>query len=253
MLSTTFLKRLAVVCGITLIGSCAGSHKINPHHYDCPSRLALAVKKYHAEKYGSAKAILDDVKLQCAGHPIMDSVEYYLAMSLVRQKLFVDAKLEFVRITQDFPHSPFFEEAQFRIGYCVYRMSRPVDRDQDETAEAHKLFSDFLEVYPTSPFADSAQKYLKQSVNKLAEKEFNVARFYQRIGEKEAAVVYYKSFVNDYPASHYVAQARLNMGQMLIELSRKAEAREVLDGLVEQEKSGEIARKAKELLARCKE
>jgi outer membrane protein assembly factor BamD len=252
-MAINYQTRFIITLVLGLIAACAGGGKINPHHYNCSSRLSEAITKYQAGKYGSAKAILDDVKLQCAGHPIMDSVEYYLAMSMVRMKLYADAKLEFTRITQDFPHSSFFDEAQFRIGYCVFKMSRPVERDQDETREAQKLFSDFLEVYPSSAFADSVQKYLKLTVNKLAEKEFSIARFYQRIGEKEAAVVYYKSFVNGYPASEFAAQARLNMGQVLIELTRKSEAREVLNELVEQEKTGEIARKAQELLARCKE
>lgn len=247
-----FLRYLMMGC-VAFMGSCASHSRINPYHYDCSARLAAAVKKYNAGKYGSAKIILDDVKLQCAGGRIMDSVEYYLAMTLVKTGLFTDAKLEFSRITQDFPQSPFFEEAQFRTGYCVYKMARPVDRDQTETREAQRFFSDFLESYPNAPFADSAQKYLKITVNKLAENEFNVARFYQRIGEKEAAIVSYKAFVNDFPASQFTSQARLNMGQVLIELTRTAEAREVLNAIVEQEKSGDIARKAQELLARCKE
>ncbi|MGA2508577.1 MAG: outer membrane protein assembly factor BamD [Chitinispirillaceae bacterium] len=236
-----------------LVGSCAHTGKVSQQRYECTDRLARAVKKFDAGKYGSAKTILDDVKQQCAGHRIMDSVEYYLAMSLVRMKMYDEAKLEFTRLTQDFPRSPFFYEAEFRIGYCVLKSSLPVERDQTETRDAQRLFTDFLQNYPASDFADSAQRYLKLCVNKLAEKEFASAKFYQRIGEKEAAIVYYKVFINDYPASQFTSQARLNMGQMLIELSRKAEAREVLDALVAEEKSGDIARKAQELLSRCKE
>lgn len=40
------------------------------------------------------------------------------------------------------------------------------------------------------------------------------------------------------------------MGEVLLALSRKGEAKEVLDELVAQEKQGEIVRKAQELLAR---
>lgn len=242
---------LAVMASV--IGSCSPGSKTTRHRYECTERLAKAVKKYDAGKYSSAKTILDDVKLQCAGNRVMDTAQYYLAMTLVRMKMYLDAKFEFTRLVQDFPRSPFFEEAQFRMGYCVYKSSLPVERDQGETVEAQKYFREFLENYPSSRFADSAQKYLKMAVSKLAEKEFASAKFYQRIGEKEAAVVYYKSFITEYPASPFTAQARLNMGQMLIELGRKAEAREVLDEVVAQEKTGDIAKKAQELLARCKE
>jgi outer membrane protein assembly factor BamD len=235
-----------------LLGSCAHGDKLTRKRYECSERLAKAVKKYEVKKYGSAKAILDDVKLQCAGSLVMDSVEYYCAMSLAHLKLYSEAKLEFTRLTQDFPRSPFFEEAQFRIGYCVFKTTLSVERDQTETREAQRLFADFLESYPSSMFADSAQTYLKAAVEKLAEKEFVGARFYQRIGEKEAAVVCYKSFINDYPASSYTAQARLNLGQMLVELGRTAEASEVLNALLLDEKTGDNAGKAQELLRRCR-
>lgn len=233
-----------------LFVACAGTHKIKTHKYECSSRVADAVKKIKNGKSGSAKLILEDVKLQCAGHEVMDTAEYYLGLAQLNLKYFADAKLEFGRILQDFPNSPFFVESQYMIAYCVYKTSRPVDRDQTETKEAIKLLRDFVENYPSSVFADSARKYLAMSVDKLAEKEYNSARFYQKIGEKEAAVVCYKSFLADYAGSGFAGQAQLNMGQVLIELGRKGEAKEVLDGLVAKEKNSDYVKKARELLGR---
>jgi outer membrane protein assembly factor BamD len=244
---------LAVTMTACLLGSCASGDKVAKKRYECGERLARAVKKYEAKKYGAARTILDDVKVQCAGHPVMDSAGYVLGMSLARMKMYGEARLEFTRLTQDFPRSPFFEEAQFRIGWCVFKSALSVERDQTDTREAQRLFRGFLESYPSSKYADSAQTFLKAAVRKLAEKEFNSAKFYQKMGEREAAVVCYKVFISDYPASSYTPQARLNLGQMLVELGRTAEAREVLDALVEEEKQGDTARKARELLRRCRE
>jgi outer membrane assembly lipoprotein YfiO len=236
-----------------LLIACAGTHKIKPRKYDCSSRVAEAMKKITDWKYGSAKLILEDVKLQCAGHEVMDTAEYYLGLSLLHLKFFADAKLEFSRIIQDFPNSPFFEASQYMIAFCVYKTSRPVDRDQTETKEAIKLMRDFIENYSSSVFADSARKYMAQAVGKLAEKEYNSARFYQKIGEKEAAVICYKSFINDYAGSGFAAPARLNLGQALIDLGRKGEAKEVLDGLVAKEDNSDYVKKAHELLGRLKD
>lgn len=234
-----------------LLGSCAHGDKLARKRFECSERLARALQKYEARKYGSAKVILEDVKLQCAGHQIMDTAGYYLGMSLARMKMYQEARHEFTRLTQDFPRSPFFEEAQFRIGYCVFKSSLSVDRDQTETREAQRLLSNFLEGYPSSSYADSAQAYLKAAIGKLAEKEYSNARFYQKIGEKEAAVVCYKVFIKEYPGSSYTAQARLNLGQMLLEVGRTTEAREVLDALVAENTDGDTVKKAHELLRRC--
>ena len=153
---------------------------------------------------------------------------------------------------QDYSRSPFFEEAQFRIGYCVLKSARSIDRDQTEARDALRIFTDFLEI-SSSPFADSAQKYLKITNDRLAEKEFNEAKFYQKLGEKDAAIIYYKAFIQDYPGSDYAVQAQLEMSRLLIELNRKPEAKEVLNGLSAQGKTGEIGRQIQELLDRCKE
>jgi outer membrane assembly lipoprotein YfiO len=196
---------MRISCGICLglaitaclSTGCASGDRVAKKRIECGERVARAMTKYEAKKYGSAKAILEEVRLQCAGHPVMDSGGYFLAMALMKMKMYADARLEFIRLTQDFPRSPFFEEARFRVGCCVLKSSLSVERDQSETREAQRLFADFLESYPSSPWADSAQTCLKAAVAKLAEKEFNGARFYQKIGEKEAAVVCYKVFVND--------------------------------------------------------
>ena len=244
---------ISLAISACLAGSCAHGNKLARKHYECSEQIAKAIKKYEARKYGSAKAILDDVKLQCAGSPVSDTAAYYCAMSFARMKMYTEARHEFTRFTQDFPRSPFFEEAMFRNGYCVFKSALSADRDQTETRDAQRLFTDFLESYPSSNFADSAQFYLKAAVNKLAEKEFEGARFYQKIGEKEAAIVCYKVFINDYPASSYTTQVRLYLGQLLVELGRTTEAREVLNALVAEEKNGDNAKKAQELLRRCGE
>jgi outer membrane assembly lipoprotein YfiO len=250
----TTLSRIAgsIAVSLCLLAACAstGTSKIKPHRYNCSAKVAQAVKKYKEGHFASVKTLLDDVKLQCAGHEVMDSAEYYLAMSLMNMKDYPEAKVEFTRLAQDFPKGPFYDEAQFRIGYCVFKSSRGVDRDQAETSEAVKLLRDYVETNAAGPFADSAQKYMILATDKLAEKEFNSANFYRKIGEKEAAIVTYRTFVNDYPGSKYAVQAQLSMGQVLLELGRAAEAREALETLVAKEKQGDYVKKAQELLAR---
>ena len=242
-----------LVISCCFLVSCAAGHKIKKPKYDCSSRVALAIQKYQKKKYSAAKTMLEDVKVQCAGADVLDTAQYYIGMSLIQMKLYPEAKLEFTALIQEYPNSSYYEEALFRSAYSVFKGSRSVDRDQTETREAYRQLADYLENYPSSAFADSAQKYLKITVNKLAQKDYDAAKFYQTIGEKEAAIVCYKAFIKDYPASEFTPLARFNMGQMLFDLKRMSEAREVLGALITQESDSDIAKKARELLARCKE
>jgi outer membrane protein assembly factor BamD len=242
---------LAVSC--CFLASCAGGQKVKKPKYECSPRIAQAIQKYKKKKYSAAKTMLEDVKIQCAGSDALDTAQYYIGMSLLQMKLYPEAKLEFTQLIQEFPNSEYYEEALFRVAYSVYKGSRSVERDQTETREAYRLFADYLENYPSSTYADSAQKYIKMAVNKLAQKEYESARFYQKIGEKEAAIVCYKTFITEYPGSEFTPMARLNLGQTLFDLKRLSEAKEVLGALITQEPDSDIAKKADELLARYKE
>ena len=250
-------KKLPVwfcAAALLLSVSCASTHNARSPRALCGDHFAEALSKYNAGKISTAKALLEDMKQSCAGSDLMDSVEYYFAMSLMRMKFYPEAKLEFSHLSEDFPHSPFHEEARFRIGYCILKSTRSVDRDQSETLQAQKLFTDFLETYPSSIFVDSARKYMELSNDRLAEKEFTTAHFYQKLGERDAAVIYYKSFIQEYPASHFVPQARLNLGQLLIDLNRCAEAKEVLNELSSSQGADTaLVRTGHELLQHCKE
>jgi outer membrane assembly lipoprotein YfiO len=254
-MKTSYRLAYTIIAAVSfcIIASCAAGNKVKKQRYNCSVKLSSAIKKYHKKNFSSAKTILEDINLQCAGEDMLDTAQFYIGMSLLQMKLFPEAKLEFTRLVQEYPNSPFYEEALFRVAYSVFKGSRSVDRDQTETKEAYRLFTDFLENNPSSVFADSAQKYLKATVNKLAQKEFDVARFYQKIGEKEAAIVYFKTFIKDFPGSEYTPQARYLLGQALCDLKRMSEAKEVLNEVIEEESKGDIAKKARELLARCKE
>lgn len=250
--ATLFLG-IALFLIATIIVSCAGGAKVKKRKYECSPRVTEAIKKYEKKKYSSVKSILDDVLVQCAGSSVADTAQYYLGMALLKMKLHLEAKVEFTRLMQDYPNSSYYEEALFRIAYAVFKGSRHMERDQTETREAYRLFRDFLENYSSSPFADSSRKYMNLARNKLAKKEYAAAEFYQKIGEKEAAIVSYRTFINEYPGSDYTALARLNMGRLLLEIKRTQEAKEVLDELISQEKKGDLVKKARGLRAQIKE
>ena len=75
--------------------------------------------------------------------------------------------------------------------------------------------------------ADSASKYLNEAVEAGSEGD---NAFYVKIHEPEAAVVYYKSFINEYPGSRLTDQAYLNLAELLFKLDEKVKRRKCLIG-----------------------
>lgn len=232
-----------------LLTSCASTNKFEKMKLDCTERVTKALELYRLKKYSSALVRLEDARIQCSGNPIMDTVLFYLGMSNVKTKKYVEGRTEFQRLTQDFPGSPFFDEAKFRIGYSVFKQSSPYNRDQQETREAIRLFDDYIETYPKSSFIDSAVFYRSEAYEKLASKEFKNAQFYEKVNEPDAAVVYYRTFISQYADSKQVDQARFNALSILKKEGRDSEAQELLDELLEKGKNKELKKQAKALFS----
>jgi outer membrane protein assembly factor BamD len=216
---------------------------------DCSKKLNEALLLYKNKRYSQAQLKLTDMKVQCNGSSVMDSVLYYLGMTDIFTKKYIEARTEMELLVQDYPLSAFFNEAKFRVPFCVYKQSASFDRDQKETEEAIRLFRDYLtESSSTGWEMDSARYYYKDAIEKMAKKEFQAAKFYERVQRYEAAVVYYRAFLNDYPESKFSDEAQLNILQILVRLERNAEAQEALDEMVAKNDNPELIQKAKDIV-----
>jgi len=214
---------------------------------DCSVKLKKVVAAYGKKHYGEVEIDLAEMKTSCSGHNAMDSIIYFLGMAYLLDKKPEEAKYEFQEIMRDFPKSPFFEEAHFRIGHCSHAAAPTYERDQADTREAIRQLNEFLDTYGDSRFADSARYYLAEANEKLAKKEFMSARFYEKISEFEAAIIYYKTVVSDFPGSKYVPEAKLQMAEDLVKVRRPAEAVQVLDEILSEPAPDDIRIKAKAL------
>lgn len=238
---------LCILCITVLALSFSADAKKKHRSYDCSEKITQAVKNYNLKKYSKVKVVLEDAKIQCNGNPNMDSVYYFLGMSYLNTKMYIEARSELERVVSDFPDSPLFYEAKFRAAMSVYLLAHPINRDQKETVEAIELFKNILEAYPTCPVADSVTHYLNLATDKLAEKELNSARYYVKMSEYESAVVYFQSFINKYPDSKFVDEAKMTTAELLVKLERTGEAKDALVDLVDTGKNVDIVAKAKDL------
>jgi outer membrane protein assembly factor BamD len=239
---------LAMLC--SALSSDAAWKSSRKRRYDCSKDLTRALSKYSKGRFNEVKTILGETKYQCTGHDAMDSILYYLGMSSLFSKAPEDARAEFDRLVVDFPNSPFAEEARFRTGHSSFLSSYPWYRDQSKTLDAIRELNSFIDEYPQSRFADSARIYLSKCHEKLADKEFETAKFYQKLEKYEAAIVYYRSHEKDFPDSKNIYEGRISSAYCLAKLQRVAEARVILDNLLKEQLSEDVARKAKSTLDR---
>jgi outer membrane protein assembly factor BamD len=239
---------IAVILAICLSQDASGAMK---RRFDCSKSVHKAIEKFQKKHFNEVKTILTDAKYQCSGSANMDTLLYYLGKADVMLKLPSEARVEIERLIQDFPTSAYSDEAHYLLGYCSFLETNPPERDQEKTHKAIRELTDFIDRFPESAYIDSAQKFIEKCMEKLAEKEFANAHFYEKIEQYDAAIVYFKSLIADFPQSKYVNQSKLAIAQNLIALSRPGEAQPILDELVSSlPAANDINRKAQDLIAR---
>jgi outer membrane assembly lipoprotein YfiO len=199
--------------------------------YDCAGKIQKAIEKYNKKKYLDCQDILADVLTQCPGYSAYDTAMYFQAKSMLATKKYDEAKSSFDRLATTYPNSPFYEEAFYRIGQCMFLQSNAPDLDQTTTKEAQGRIKDFCESFSKSGYVDSARALLDQADDMLAKKEFMNAQFYEKIDQYDAAVVYHKMLIQEFPKSKLVPQAMLAMAEDLVKANRQGEAAAVLDDL----------------------
>jgi outer membrane protein assembly factor BamD len=237
-----------IIAVLILLVSCASGTKIKEKHlYDCSGKLIEGIEKFEKKRYSSAQVIFSDIITKCPGHSANDTTIYYLAKTWLAMNKPDEAKVEFEHLALSFPSSVYNEEARYFLGYSSFLSSSPWYLDQTSTKEAQHKLKSFLEANPQSRFADSARLYIDKCNNKLAEKEFHAANFYEKTDHYEAAIVYYKYIIDEFPESPFAAQSKLLIAQDLIALSRNSEAIAFLDEIIEQSKDDSIVKKAASL------
>ena len=238
-----------VIAAMMLI-SCASAAKSRvKHSVNCTEKIHQAMVKFDKKKYTSAQFLFTEVMEQCPGNVNEDTLLMYLGKSFLGMKKFEEAKMQFSRLVQSFPASPLAEEAYYMVGYCAYRASSPSYLDQGSTKEAMQTLQNVIDRYAGSSFADSAKMYVVKCVEKLAEKEFINAHYYESINRLESAIVYFKYIIEEYPSSSFALQSKLFMAEDLFKLNRNDEANSLLDQLIDQTDNKAAAENARRLKA----
>ncbi len=247
LLKRIFITFLTI---LVIISSSVIARSKRKKRFDCNQNFNKALTHYKDKHYNRTKTILNEAKLHCSGHPTIDSALYYLGMSCLKTKQPSEARMEFEVLIQDYPKSPFFIEAHYLIGVCSFKESRIYERDQAETKDAVREFNNFIDQFPQSHLVDSARYYINICKEKLARKDVESARFYEKIDQFNAAIVYYKIIIEQYPDIAYIPECRLALANNLVKVNRQNEAIEIIEKLLKSKVNPEIKKKAKLLRTR---
>ncbi len=218
-----FAALLLVACGSSDVTENPGASE----------RFRLGMKEYEDEDYLEALNHFEVIRLQFPGSSVSDSARYFTGMCRFHREEYLLASYEFNRLIQGSRRSALAPDAYYMFSQCYYQMSPKVQLDQTNTQRAIDALQSFVEQYPNHPKAPTVEKQVLELVNKLADKEYETAVLYEKMENRQAALIYFSTIVDRYYNTYVADDALAGKIRMLISLKRYDEAASAVDDFLE--------------------
>ena len=207
------------------------------------------------EKKDYLKAVTDFQILvdSFPGSSIVDHAQFMLAEAHFKSEEYVTAVYEYERVYKDYPSSRFAPEAHYRKALCYYMESPKARLDQENTQLAIDEFYRFMDNYPSNPFVSEAQAKVEELRAKLAYKEYMNGRLYNKNKKFEAALIYYRFVISEYPRTIWAHYARFGIGEVHFKKKEYEQAKSWFQLIINVDVDAELKEKAEKMLDKIEE
>ncbi len=137
-----------------------------------------------------------------------DHAQFFLAESYRAIGKFEEAIDAYNKLIDKYSSSKFIVEAKYKIALSHSSGSLGASYDSKETEKAIDEFTEFSKKHGETARAVEAKQEMGDLQNKNAEKIYDIARFYERGGNYDAALLYYEDIIKKYPETVYGKKAQ---------------------------------------------
>ncbi|MFH0796947.1 MAG: tetratricopeptide repeat protein [Candidatus Omnitrophota bacterium] len=152
--------------------------------------------------------ILGEVVDSAPYAPEAEKALYDLGHHQVRRGNFSESIKTFERLVKNYPDSLFAEKAELETAQAEVELYRRQENSDDLLFSASNRLATFLMKYPQGKYRVPAERLYRQTREMLAEKVFEIARFYQKGENPKAAKIYYQKIFAEYPETSVAKKAK---------------------------------------------
>ena len=193
--------------------ACGGAMKLNELSSD--EMFKLGKVKYDSGKYLSAIEAFQTLVYNYPGESVVDTAQYFLALSYFANKDHQIAQVEFNRLLLNYPSSAYAVHAQFMRAVCYFEGTpKHYGLDQTDLVTAIEQFEDFLIDHPESELVPDCRVYLVTARTRLARKYYESGTVYLRINAFKAAKSYFQKVIDDFTDTEYAAKASFQVAEV---------------------------------------
>ncbi|MEZ4700629.1 MAG: outer membrane protein assembly factor BamD [Rhodothermales bacterium] len=195
----------ATLFAVLLIAACGSSGRVN---YTTPQEaFGKGRALFEQRKYEEAVPYFQGVFSFGRTHQWAADAQLYLARTYAANKDYLLAANEYDRFTRIYRADPRIPLAHYEWALTYYQLSPNSELDQTNTRRAIEEFQLFIERYPADTLVTDAQERITELRSKLAKKQFETARLYERRDLYEAAAISYETVFDKYPDTQWAQQA----------------------------------------------
>jgi outer membrane protein assembly factor BamD len=183
---------------------------------------ARAMRFYTNQQYLSAARIFEELYPLTLGTPHADTILFTFANCYYLNQDYELAAFHFKDYSRRYAGTPKAEEAYFLCVKSIYYLSPTHSLDQFETKYAIEEIGYFFKQYPNSRYVEECNAMLDQLREKLARKDFEMAKLYYYTENYAAVQIYVKNFMKDHPASNLAPEASYLLIKSNFDFARKS-------------------------------
>ena len=124
------------------------------------------------------------------------------------QKKWPEAVKFYEEVLDKYPKNDLIDDAQYQIGFVWMKAAREPQYDQTAAQKGIEAFQDYLVRFKRSDKTEQAAENIEMLKQRLSGGSLSVARFYDKAGNYQAALVYYNEVLSQTPDSPQGQEAR---------------------------------------------
>lgn len=216
---SVFLSALSLVALVGLVG-CTSGNKIDAN--SPKTAYEKGMSEYEEEDYTEAVKYFQAVFNYGRGNEWAPDAQFQLAMAQRKRDKHLVAANEFKRFTQLYRNNAKVPTAEFERANSYYLRSPNYHLDQTDTKKSIELFQLFIDRYPNHQRVSEAKTKIDEMQAKLAHKQYDAARLYERREMWQAATQSYRSLFDQYPETPWADDALLGALRSYVEYANRS-------------------------------
>ncbi len=219
--------------------TCGKKQVLAPLEPDNAFERAMAF--FEKKDYNNAVLAFERILFYHPSSGYVDDAQYWLGRTYFEKEDYQQAIAEFDYLIKNFPTSSFVEEAYLFRARAFFEKAPGIEKDPTEIENAINLCDKFLTRFPNSKYTNQIKDLILIARNQLARKELENGKIYLKLGEPEAALLYFTYIVETYSETEFCNEAKYRSAEIYEKEDQKEQAltlyKELLEDKIWQEKA----------------